>query len=904
MPIAAGKLDYKKLKLSPAQLAAAQGFAEELGIGVNDDLYYFVILWCKNNVKRNGDFLTDKQRETFDKEVSTGKKRKNYIGTLQKKILGEIVLLSSTEVKDKNRTQTTKPATKNTLKAQVKTVRKKTQQAAPKPPKVTLSLDKIEVEKGESYTVSWKSENAILVSRSAGFYPHIPDIELSGSRTITANRIGSRTFSLTVRNSTGRAASAKITIQVVDVKIQPNQSQQTGSSKSTTTPKTTTPKDNRINNTDALTSIDKSLQNIISILKKQQIFVAKIGEISRREVENERRRKREGFLEFGKGYRRGGIERTFTPVMSILEKIWKFIVYTLLGRAFTEFLKWFNDPKNAGKVKTIGRFLKDFWPVIGGLALFFMVPFKRLIFKTIKTLFKFTGLLNSARKSVIFRNPLIAGISAFAILANEITGQRKAAPEQARQAAKVKSGKALDVPGVDVMNEKYKTPGIAGRMSSPTGMLEGIAFGGQIFSGLVTNNTGRTVRGAGPDTQYLPVEGGGGVVLQKGETVLQKGARERMISTTGIDPLVFNLGSKANRPRTISSKLSAMNTGGVIGKADNPSISPADYNTLLAITTAEDFQNPQGRADVAQALYNRLFAARKYGLNFNQNKATLKDIINAPGQFQPTFKNSKDWQNITDRQSAAVAFSKYKGISVNDALKALAQTDKILRDSKYQKNAAKHVQGRTFFLGQSEQGNMRKGDVLRGKEHNFFSHWETENTPYQKERGSIAAPIPMMLLPKPKSKPKPKPKKEERAWYDPRKYMGMKSGGLFVKSDMPSVGPLSDDRFPVLLTAGEYVIPKLTVQKLGLNFFDSIVANTDKNSEPAKLSSIPKQEDILPPIPMSSSMPQIMNLPPIVSNKGMQMNSSSGGNTIPSFPTVSPSSSTVRSMHAEIYGII
>jgi hypothetical protein len=347
-----------------------------------------------------------------------------------------------------------------------------------------------------------------------------------------------------------------------------------------------------------------------------------------------------------------------------------------------------------------------------------------------------------------------------------------------------------------------------------------------------------------------------------------------------------------------------MNTGGVIGKADSPTINAADYNTLLAITTAEDFKNPQGRADVAQSLYNRLFAARKYGLNFNQNKATLKDLINAPGQFQPTFKNPKDWQNITDRQSAAVAFSKYKGITINEALKALAQTDKILRDSKHQKNAANHVQGRTFFLGTSQQGNMKKGDVLRDKDYNFFSHWETENTPYHKERGSIAAPIPSILLPKPKSKPKPKQKKEERAWYDPRKYLGMKSGGLFVKSDMPSLGPLSDDRFPVLLTAGEYVIPKLTVQKLGLNFFDSIVANTDKNSEPAKLSSISRQEDILPPVHMAASMPQIMNLPPIVSNKGMPMNSTPGGDIIPSFPAISPLSSNVRSMHAEIYGII
>ena len=62
------------------------------------------------------------------------------------------------------------------------------------------------------------------------------------------------------------------------------------------------------------------------------------------------------------------------------------------------------------------------------------------------------------------------------------------------------------------------------------------------FSGLVGHGSGTTVSGAGPDTQFFPVEGGGGAVLQRGESVLQVGARERIMNERGFDPLSYNTG--------------------------------------------------------------------------------------------------------------------------------------------------------------------------------------------------------------------------------------------------------------------------------------------------------------------------------------------------------------------------
>ena len=88
------------------------------------------------------------------------------------------------------------------------------------------------------------------------------------------------------------------------------------------------------------------------------------------------------------------------------------------------------------------------------------------------------------------------------------------------------------------------------------------------FSGLVGRGSGTTVSGAGPDTQFFPVEGGGGAVLQRGESVLQVGARERIMNERGFDPLSYNTGPNANRPRRLKSisRMFGMNMGGVVGQ--------------------------------------------------------------------------------------------------------------------------------------------------------------------------------------------------------------------------------------------------------------------------------------------------------------------------------------------------
>ena len=139
----------------------------------------------------------------------------------------------------------------------------------------------------------------------------------------------------------------------------------------------------------------------------------------------------------------------------------------------------------------------------------------------------------------------------------------------------------------------------------------------------------------------------------------------------------------------------------------------ADFWTLVAIAALED-SDPQGRADVAQSIYNRV-ASGVYGAK------NIQGIVTRDGQYEPTWKYpyagrkgkpNKEWYNIKDAASAARA----TGMSVGEMNSVAA----AIRNSKYQKEAASFVGGRTDFMGGSNQPGP--GDVRRKENspNNFF----------------------------------------------------------------------------------------------------------------------------------------------------------------------------------------
>ena len=115
----------------------------------------------------------------------------------------------------------------------------------------------------------------------------------------------------------------------------------------------------------------------------------------------------------------------------------------------------------------------------------------------------------------------------------------------------------------------------------------------------------------------------------------------------------------------------------------------ADFWSLSAVASLEN-GNPEGQADVAQAVYNRV-ASGAYSVK------TIKDAVLSPGQFQPTREGDASlWAAIKDRESAIAA--------VNSNPNGKGRAEKIvdgaasnITNPSLQKSASEFVGGRTDF---------------------------------------------------------------------------------------------------------------------------------------------------------------------------------------------------------------
>ena len=127
----------------------------------------------------------------------------------------------------------------------------------------------------------------------------------------------------------------------------------------------------------------------------------------------------------------------------------------------------------------------------------------------------------------------------------------------------------------------------------------------------------------------------------------------------------------------------------------------ADFWSLAAVASLEN-GNPEGQADVSQAVYNRV-ASGAYSVK------TIKDAVLSPGQFQPTREGDASlWAAIKDRESAIAA--------VNSNPNGKGRGEKIvdgaasnITNPSLQKSAAEFVGGRTDFAVPSAAGKYPGG---------------------------------------------------------------------------------------------------------------------------------------------------------------------------------------------------
>jgi GH24 family phage-related lysozyme (muramidase) len=754
-----------------------------------------------------------------------------------------------------------------------------------------------------------------------------------------------------------------------------------------------------------------SLNN--SLLNNQLEFDRRESERLRRGGEEERlETKKDGFLKKAK--------KILAPFESIFDRILKFLVFTILGRAFKLFMDWASDPENRKKLETIGRFLKDWWPALLGAWFFFANPLGRFIRTIVGTVAKLTFKLAKFAIPKLLKfvvaNPkafaVAAAIGGGAYLATKVTGQQEAAPIQAENKAKAQRGKTLDIRGTDTPIDKSPSVGDMGP-STPFGLLQGVntggiikpliqgvsngnekinvqnrthntystggnisnlsnlsnsnrthntystggnisnlsnlsnsnrthntystggsisnlsnlsnlsnsnrthntySTGGNIFSGLVDKDTGETVSGAGPDTQFLPVEDGGGAVLQRGEVVLQKGARERMIKQAGVDPLTYNIGSNANKPRKINADTLA-SSGGLIGLSNGGEIGTATHHlkqdeALSSLTPGiNDFTRPGSsnwsKVNANTMVHSYLDSVKKptigWGSTFYDNILNGKRPVRMGDKISKTQADnilntnvsnlSKEystkiphWGKMSNNQRAGLLVLGYNAPygpigAYPNLTRSLQQGD--------MRAAAQHLQRGG---PNAERIALERKLLLSGPPN--VKNLVGEGRVGPEIVGSGIPFIPPFL-------------------YNMQQRMQKKQGGGKVEEGAGFPNPHSStDRRIVSLQPGEGIITRLAMQRGAEPLVETINALLDPNSEAAKSGTRtalidktkPKSINISPPIRGRGGIAPI-TLPPISQSSGNVPTSSTSGTQVPPFATVSSAAMSVRINNADTYGI-
>jgi len=153
----------------------------------------------------------------------------------------------------------------------------------------------------------------------------------------------------------------------------------------------------------ALTSISQNVNAIKKLVTRQNKIEKNKLDDTREAREKKKRTMKENLLEGGKKmYDKvaGTFGKVLEPAKGIFESIFNFLKLFILGAGLMKLLDWFGDSGNKGKIESIFRFLKDWWPVLvaGLMALFpgvalipgviaLAVGFLPKLIKTVKSIF-------------------------------------------------------------------------------------------------------------------------------------------------------------------------------------------------------------------------------------------------------------------------------------------------------------------------------------------------------------------------------------------------------------------------------------------------------------------------------------------------------------------------------------
>lgn len=339
---------------------------------------------------------------------------------------------------------------------------------------------------------------------------------------------------------------------------------------------------------DDIKGIEKSLDAILKTLTLQNKEKKKQSDDERKKSEDRRRRQREGDLEKPISQLKSLAKKIIAPAQGILDRIFRFIKFTLLGYAFNQLVKWFSDPKNAEKVKVLGRFLKDWWPALLSAYVLFATPFGKFVRVTLRMLRGFIPQIlkivpQLARFAVA--NPVTTAAVAATVggIAKIKESERLKPVTQKSQEEIDKTLQSKETPwyqklGASFAGQSLNAPGGPVNpigLSAPGGMYSGGGvvrprsfFGGGLIQkeidardiafeggGGITEDTGVKIKGAGVDTQLI--------AARPGEVVMSKEAVDKYGSNFFLD--LNRKGGGTNVPRMVNN-IQLASGGGLIRK--------------------------------------------------------------------------------------------------------------------------------------------------------------------------------------------------------------------------------------------------------------------------------------------------------------------------------------------------
>jgi len=147
--------------------------------------------------------------------------------------------------------------------------------------------------------------------------------------------------------------------------------------------------------TAVLQDISKSLTRIIQLLTLQNTQVVKESDQERRNQENARRKRIELGLENTFAAVKSTAQAVVAPVKNILDQIIQFFVTLFLGKALLNLIDWFANKDNRDKVRSIARFLRDWWPSLVAGYILFGTGFGRVVRSIAATSIRAVALLGS-----------------------------------------------------------------------------------------------------------------------------------------------------------------------------------------------------------------------------------------------------------------------------------------------------------------------------------------------------------------------------------------------------------------------------------------------------------------------------------------------------------------------------